>query len=266
MSATTILEWRGAALAVVDSCASAEPRLLAADSWLVDEGRMLASELHRARFADACDAAGADPGEVARFWDAAIGSIPRDGAWFPRVELRRIGERRELRLLVREAPERRRSVRLATHRGPDPRTTPRIKGPDLEALLRARGEAQGRGADEAVILSPEGYVVDGSTSCLVWWQGDALTTPHPDLPRVDSVTARSLVVLATALGVEVLEQHATPPELDGLEVWAVNALHGIRIVTEWIDGPRTAEDPGRLQSWRDRLEALRRPLPEEGAP
>ena len=56
-----------------------------------------------------------------------------------------------------------------------------------------------------------------------------------------------------------------PEELDGLEVWALNALHGIRIVTSWIDGPATAEEPGRLATWQARLDALRKPLPEPGA-
>jgi hypothetical protein len=40
----------------------------------------------------------------------------------------------------------------------------------------------------------------------------------------------------------------------------VNALHGIRIVTEWVDGPQLAERPGRLNSWQARLDALRKPI------
>ncbi|MDQ1606009.1 MAG: hypothetical protein QOJ18_376, partial [Microbacteriaceae bacterium] len=44
-------------------------------------------------------------------------------------------------------------------------------------------------------------------------------------------------------------------------IWAVNALHGIRIVTAWVDGPQTAEEPGRLTKWRTLLDRLRKPLP-----
>jgi len=58
----------------------------------------------------------------------------------------------------------------------------------------------------------------------------------------------------------------TPESLEGCEVWALNALHGIRIVTEWVDGPATAELPGRLDAWRARLDALRKPLPEPSTP
>jgi hypothetical protein len=53
----------------------------------------------------------------------------------------------------------------------------------------------------------------------------------------------------------------TPAELDGTELWALSALHGIRIVTSWVDGPQLAEQPGRLATWRTRLDALRKPLP-----
>ena len=89
--------------------------------------------------------------------------------------------------------------------------------------------------------------------------------PADDIDRVDGVTVRSVVTLATALGIDVLHESVRPEELDGLEVWALNALHGIRIVTSWVDGPATAEEPGRLATWQARLDALRKPLPEPGA-
>ena len=47
-------------------------------------------------------------------------------------------------------------------------------------------------------------------------------------------------------------------ELDGTELWALSALHGIRIVTRWVDGPELAEKPGRLATWSARLDSLRR--------
>jgi branched-subunit amino acid aminotransferase/4-amino-4-deoxychorismate lyase len=77
---------------------------------------------------------------------------------------------------------------------------------------------------------------------------------------VPSVTAASVLTLAAALGVETYEEAVTPAELDGTEVWALSALQGPRIVTDWIDGPSTAELPGRLGTWRSRLEKLRRPI------
>ncbi|WP_294179991.1 aminotransferase class IV [uncultured Schumannella sp.] len=262
MSATTTFRWRTTQLEVVEDCASGPVELLAADSWLVDAGRTLALDLHRARFLAAATDRGIDATELEAFWASAIAAIPATGAWFPRVEARRTRDVRELRLLLREAPERHRSLTVSTHPGRDPRTRPRVKGPDLEAMLRLRTEAQSRGADEAVLLTAEGHIVEGSTTCLAWWRGDAIAVPSPALDRIDSVTLRSVLALATALGVDVLHEHARPADLDGLEVWALNALHGIRIVTAWEDVPQLAEQPGRLRQWRERLDALRRPVHE----
>jgi len=269
MSAATTYRWQGGMLEARDDCDVAPAVILAADSWLVTDGTALAIGLHRARFVDAVSelaerhgrSAEVDALDLDSFWDAAISSIPRAGDWFPRVELRVQHDAAELLLRMRPSPARSRSLVLATFRGRDPRTEPWIKGPDLEAMTRLRTEAQQHGADEAVILSPEGFVAEGSTTCLAWWAGDALCVPSIELPRIDSVTLRSVLALAAATGVDVLHDTVAPEALEGCEVWALNALHGIRIVTGWVDGPATAEQPGRLDAWRARLDALRKPLP-----
>lgn len=232
-----------------------------ADSWLVRDGCTLGFDLHRARFdawVERCSP-GAVP-DLDGFWRAVGAAIPREGDWFPRVESTPAPGGPGLRLRLRAAPERSVSVVVASHDGVDPRTRPLVKGPDLASLGCVRAAANARGADEAIILSPEGYVVEGAYSAMLWWRGDTLCCPSADLERVDSVTARIVITIAAALGIEVLRESAVPEDLDGLEIWAVSALHGIRIVTGWIDGPRPAEEPGRLQAWRDRLGKLSRPL------
>jgi branched-subunit amino acid aminotransferase/4-amino-4-deoxychorismate lyase len=253
MSASTVYRWRDGGLEPLDYCDMSSARVAAADSWRVSEGRTLALELHRQRFADAA----ADPA-VPAFWDAVLDRIPRSGEWFPRVE--RHEPSGALLYREREAPKRERSLTVATAPN-DPRQHPSVKGPDLESLLAVRTSVQSRGASEAVILTPDGYVVEGAYSAIVWWRGSILCMPPADFARVDSVTARSLVGLATALGVETFEEPVTPAELDGTEVWALSAPHGPRIVTGWVDGPQLAELPGRLALWRSRLDALRQPLP-----
>ncbi|MFT4124503.1 MAG: aminotransferase class IV [Microbacteriaceae bacterium] len=240
----------------------AEPAgpLLAADSFLVVQGRALAVELHRERFAAA--AGGGD--EVAAFWSAVLAAVPRRGAWFPRVEWREPGV---LLYRQRPAPVRGPSLVVATAEG-DPRRHPRVKGPDLDRLLALRASVRPIGAEEAVILSPDGHVVEGATSAIVWWRGELLMGVPEGVPRVDSVTERALFTLAGALGVETHREAATPAELDGCEVWALSALGGARIVTRWLhgrsgvgpDAPALAELPGRFSLWRRRLAALRRPL------
>lgn len=261
MSAATTYLWRDGELEARDDCDVLPATIEVADSWLASDGTVLALDLHRTRWGTSIPRGRylqLDPGA---FWDAAVAAVPRTGDWFPRFELRTQLLRPQLLLRMREAPELKRSVTLATHTGRDPRTAPRFKGPDLEAMTRLRTEAQKHGADEAVLLSPDGYVADGATSSIAWWRGDALCVPDDDIERVDGVTLKSVVALATALGVDVLYESVTPAELDGLEVWSLNSLHGIRIVTSWVDGPATAEEPGRLATWRRRLDALRKPLP-----
>ena len=279
-------------------------RVLVADSWLVEDGRVRALDVHRARFTGSvADAAPDLTSRVEAFWSACVAELPREGAWFPRVELvaaaagppsepgsaRRAadlpgstgtswlaadgstggegtGEARtvagpgpRLRLHLRPAPERRPDVVLAT--APvDPRTAPLVKGPDLAALGALREAVAPRGAEEAVLLGPDGTIVEGAWSSIVWWEGDALCLPPVDVPRLPGVTLRTVLALAAALHVDVHHERRRPDELDGLEVWSLSALHGARIATRWVDGPALAEQPGRLRAWRARLDALRRPL------
>lgn len=259
---STILRWHAAELVTAD-LPLAEGTIVAADSWLVQDGATLGIDLHRQRFLTAVgESSDAADLNAAHFWDAALATLPRTGNWFPRVELQRTENALIFTLTLRPAPELTRSVVLATHSGHDPRRSPTIKGPDTAALLVSRQAAIARGADESVILSPDGMVVEGAYSALLWWRGDALCVPSPELARVDSVTARSIITLATALGLDVLYEAVPPGELEGLELWAVSALHGIRIVTGWIDGPAPAELPGRLSLWRTRLVRLSRQLPD----
>ncbi|MBN9240652.1 MAG: hypothetical protein BGO97_13145 [Micrococcales bacterium 70-64] len=246
----SIYRWDGGALDALEYCDMTQSRIVAADSWFVTEGTALALPLHRARFLAAAP-------DGADFWDAAVAAIPREGDWFPRVELH---EPARYVFRLRSAPERARSAVLATWTGPDPRTEPTVKGPDLSAMLRIRTAVQAEGADEAVILTEDGYVVEGAYSALLWWRGEILCGPPAAFDRVDSVTARSVLTLARALGIDTHEEAVTPAELDGTELWALSALHGIRIVTAWVDGPSLAEKPGRLAQWRTRLDALRKPV------
>ncbi|ARC57121.1 Branched-chain-amino-acid aminotransferase [Frondihabitans sp. 762G35] len=267
MSAARNWVWSDGSLARVDAAeegvAPAE-RVLVSDSWVADGGRTLALDVHRDRFLASVEAA--DPGlvgEATAFWEAAVAVVPAAGSWWPRFDLVDAAAARApfFRAAVRPAPERRLAARLVTA-SHDPRRSPLTKGPDLEALLALRAEAHERGADEAVILSPEGLVVEGNYASIVWWSGDALCVVADELPRLPGVTERSLVTLATALGVEVRREVVAPEDLDGVEVWILNALHGARIATAWEGGPALAEEPGRLRTWRSRLARLARPLPE----
>jgi branched-subunit amino acid aminotransferase/4-amino-4-deoxychorismate lyase len=260
MSVESIYRWHDGALVPLEYCDMADTSVEVADSWLVVDGTALALGLHRDRFLDsiAQDARAATRADA--FWDAAVTLLPREGEWFPRVELQRRSGSLLLVLRLRSAPERDNNVAVATWDGPEPRTTPRVKGPDLAALQRIRTAVRPSGAGEAVLLTPEGYLVEGAFSGLLWWRGDILCAPLSEFERIDSVTVRSVLALAAALGIETFEEAVTPAEIAETELWSLSALHGIRIVTRWIDGPELAQLPGRLGVWRARLDALRKPV------
>jgi branched-subunit amino acid aminotransferase/4-amino-4-deoxychorismate lyase len=259
MSVESIYRWHDGALEALEYCDMADTVLEVADSWLVTSGKALALGLHRDRFLGSMDDATSAATGAAAFWDAANALVPGDGDWFPRVELQNRSGGRLLVFRLRTAPARTNNVVVTTWPD-DPRTTPLIKGPDLAAMTRIRTAIQPSGAGEAIILE-DGFVVEGAYSGLLWWRGDILCGPPEEFDRIDSVTVRSILALATALGIETFGEPVTPAELDGVELWSVNALHGIRIVTGWIDGPELAQKPGRLGTWRARMDALRKPLP-----
>lgn len=219
--------------------------LYVADSWLAIDGATVALDRHFARFAASADAQGLVR-PVDDFLSAVRAAIPTTGEWFPRIELTVRGE---LQLSLRPAPQRTESVTLWSA-SMDPRTEPAIKGPDIPALEGLRGQAREAGASEAVILSPEGFVVDGSTTCLLCWDGGKLVTPPTEFTRVDSVTVSVLRDIASTQGVEFSERAMTPDDLADHDIWAVNALHGIRPVTSWVNGPQLSTNADRVAQWR----------------
>jgi branched-subunit amino acid aminotransferase/4-amino-4-deoxychorismate lyase len=260
MSVESIYRWHDGTLQPLDYCDMTDTKLEVADSWLVTDGTALAIGLHRERFLASMSADAREKTRAEAFWDSALTAVPRSGEWFPRVELQNRSGALLLVLRVRSAPDRTNNVTLASWEGDDPRTRPLVKGPDLAAMLRIRTSLQASGAGEAVLLSPDGYIVEGAYSSLLWWRGEILCGPLAEFDRIDSVTVRSVLALAAALGIETFEEAVTPAEIADTELWSLNALHGIRIVTRWIDGPSLAELPGRLSVWRARLDALRKPF------
>jgi hypothetical protein len=260
MSVESIHRWHDGELIALDYCDMTDTSIEVADSWLVTNGTALGLQLHRDRFL------GSIPGDLRStleaevFWSTAIDAIPRTGDWFPRVELQRRPGSHLLVFRLRSAPDRTTNLAVTTWLDGDPRTAPWTKGPDLETMTRIRTTVQAVGATEAVILTGDGYVVEDSHGGLLWWRGEILCGPPADFPHVDSVTVRTVLTLATALGVETYQEAVTPSELADTELWSLNALHGIRIVTSWIDGPPVAQLKGRLALWRARLDALRKPI------
>jgi branched-subunit amino acid aminotransferase/4-amino-4-deoxychorismate lyase len=212
---------------------------------------------HLARFTSSAEFQGLVR-PVDDFLAAVTAALPRTGTLFPRIDLT---ERGELELHLRPAPELHDSIVLATA-SRDPRVEPSIKGPDIPALNALRSEALQKGAGDAVILDTQSRIADGSTTCFIWFADGGLHVPPAEAIRVNSTTVAAARELATKGGITVTETWATPADLAGVELYALNALHGIRTVTKWIDGPVLSVNEDRLAHWRQQYDLLAQELPE----
>jgi branched-subunit amino acid aminotransferase/4-amino-4-deoxychorismate lyase len=227
--------------------------LLAADSWLVADGRARAVDRHWARFAAACREHGIEAEALAAFRAEVERALPADGRWFPRVELRADGE---LAFQVRPAPPRAPTVIAWIADVPDPRRQPRRKGPDLERLAALRDRAAEHEAGEAVIADADGRLLEGAFTSLLWWEGETLCVVPDDAPILPGVTRALLVELARERGAPVAQRRPVPDELAWRETWLVSALHGIRAVVRWADGGPQAGAARRADAWQRLLEGL----------
>ncbi|MEV6960245.1 aminotransferase class IV [Streptomyces sp. NPDC051207] len=253
-----LLAWDDRTGLVPGPATAAADGLLAADSWLVEDGRVRGLERHAARFSRACGQAAPHLGGVERFWRHAVAELPRSGAWFPRVELR-TGNTLGLRL--RPAPTRQQTIRAMIWDRPDPRVVPGRKGPDLHRLAQLKARAVAAGADDALMTAPDGRLTESTTASLLWWEEDVLCTPDAPGDLLPGVTTALITEEARKRGITVRVRRVTPADLDGREAWLVNALHGIRPVAEWVGTDLRPGPAVRAPHWRRVLDSLALPLP-----
>ena len=256
-----VLVWLGGALRPAG--AAPDGALLAADSWLVDEGRVRGYDRHWARFGGWCEQLRIDPRELLRFRDAVTAALPREGRWFPRVDLAGSPQGRagaaQLALRLRPAPPPVYEARVVLAEPGDPRGYPQRKGPDLGLLLGLRAHARAAGADEVVLRGAGGGLLEGALSSLLWWDDDALCST-PDRLTLPGITRALLLEIARERGVEVQRRSPLPCELDAARPGSPNAANGICGVTAWLAGGAAAGPAERAGPWRATLAATARPL------
>jgi branched-subunit amino acid aminotransferase/4-amino-4-deoxychorismate lyase len=227
--------------------------LSVADSFLVHEGQVVTIEKHFDRFAGSIR--GFEDIELEDFFAAVRQAIPKTGSWFPRLEYRHTQpEGSRLFLRVRTAPERTETLSLWTCSEPDSRENFRVKGPDLSLCQKLRRTANLHGADEAVLLSPDGHIADGALSSIVWVRDEALFAPDETTNWLPSITRDIVISLAEQAGLSVKLTRARPSDLDGAEVWSLSSLQGIRAVTSWAGVDVAA--PKLFLPFRKRLRML----------
>ena len=83
-----------------------------------------------------------------------------------------------------------------------------VKSLSYAANMQATRLAQARGADEALLVRPDGIVLEPPTSTIFWASGDTLSTPSLDSGILDSITRRVLIA-----GLDVVEAELSIDEL-----------------------------------------------------
>jgi len=105
----------------------------------------------------------------------------------------------------------------------------------LNGIL-ARLELRVTGADEALMLDPEGNVAEGATSNVFFSDGTALKTPSLDGPVLPGVTRRAVIEIAEEEGIPVEEGTYAPDAVRAAdEVFLTNSTWEIRPVAT-VDG------------------------------
>jgi branched-subunit amino acid aminotransferase/4-amino-4-deoxychorismate lyase len=249
--------FEGSALSETSTPELITGQLAVADSWLVEQGRARNLQEHYRRFNNWCSEI-TERSDISDFCSEVSKAIPREGRWFPRIELLSNAETGESQLVfrLRQAPDQIDSMTLWSYSEADPRVNPRVKGPDLSLGLQMRRAAQMHGADEAVILNSEGYILEGALSSLVWFRDDVLCAPGSDLPWIPSITRMEVFAIAEQMGISTRTEKAKPADLVDLEVWGLSSLHGIRPVVDWIDLGGPLGQPRHLESFVKRLRML----------
>lgn len=251
----------------IDWCDPRAGETLVADSWLVRDGRVVALDQHLERFRTSVGATTAlEETAVEAFLRSVLHQLEGSGLWFPRIEAVATPGGPILRYRHRSAPEITSQVILATT-ADDPRKTPLVKGPDLDALLRLRSSVTPLGASEAIMVDNLGAVVEGAYSTIVAWLGDqeAIAIVPRSTPRLPSITEHVVEEIAQQQGIPVYETTLRPEALENATVWVLSALHGIRQATRWIKGPVLNPDLTRRDRWQRLWQERAQPVGESEA-
>jgi 4-amino-4-deoxychorismate lyase len=111
-----------------------------------------------------------------------------------------------------------------------------VKSTSYAVNMAVEAEAKRRGADDALFLSSEGFVLEGPVTNVWWRRGSTLYTPALDLGILAGVTRSYILRFAGEVGYEVEEGWFRLPELaDADEVFTSSSVREIMPVVK-LDG------------------------------
>ena len=112
------------------------------------------------------------------------------------------------------------------------------KTTDRAAFNAALVEAKAAGADDALMLTPEGYVAEGCIWSVFWWEGGRIACPASSLGVLPGVARARL---GDQVG-PLLERHVEREFLEGRPLFVANAARGVVPVAE-LNGVPVPESP-----------------------
>ena len=107
---------------------------------------------------------------------------------------------------------------LAEYRRPDPRTAPsKSKAAGLYMICTiSKHAAEKKGYADALMLDWEGYVAEATGANVFFVKDGKIHTPDADR-FLNGITRRTVIGLAQAKGIEVIERRILPEEMEGFE-------------------------------------------------
>ena len=175
--------------------------------------------LHLRRLATSCKALGIPlPGEMP----------PPEGGpdRVYRLEVGMRGMQATERLVGSAAPLRLIISRVAHHPYP-------YKTTDRAQFERALDIARGAEADDALLLTPGGFIAETAIWSLFWWEGRTLCAPALELGILPGVGRARVLELAG----DIEERRSTWQDVRGLSLFLVNAVRGVVKVSAVQDDP-----------------------------
>ncbi len=131
---------------------------------------------------------------------------------------------------------------------------PAVKFSFNSEILLARGEAARQGAYEAILLSPEGFLAEASSSNIFLVFGKKVVTPDLATGILDGVTRAKVIALCAKAGLEAEERRVAAKELlEADEVFLTGTTREVVPVVRIGDTPIGRGEPGLVT---DRLLGL----------
>ena len=150
----------------------------------------LAEHLDRLERSAAAIELGFDRGTVEREIESVLDAFGEDDAAL-RIVLTRGGRRV---LLTEQLPEHPEAIRIATITYAPTVILTGVKSISYAANMQATRLAASRGADEAILVRPDGIVLEAPTSAVFWSAGDgSLRTPSLEAGILQSITRERIV-------------------------------------------------------------------------